>query len=68
MLLRDLVIVAGAIAYRAAAWTDRTASRPRASKLNTVCQIVFCLAVVAQAAYAWPTQDGDHAARRARCS
>jgi hypothetical protein len=24
------------------------------SKLNTLCQIVFCLAVVATAAYDWP--------------
>ena len=55
VLLRDLVIVAGAIAFRVL--LGPIGGQPtRASKLNTVCQIVFCLAVVAEAAYALPTQ------------
>jgi cardiolipin synthase len=55
VLLRDLVIVAGAIAYRALLGPIH-GQPTRPSKLNTVCQIVFCLAVVAEAAVAWPTQ------------
>ena len=55
VLLRDLVIVAGAIAYRAVFGTLH--GEPRASsKFNTLCQVLFCLAVVSQAAYGWPVQ------------
>lgn len=55
VLLRDLLIVAGAIAYRVLLGPVRGQPTLQ-SKLNTFCQIVFCLAVVAEAAYAWPTQ------------
>jgi cardiolipin synthase (CMP-forming) len=55
VLLRDLLIVAGAIAYRVLlGQIHGQPSRP--SKVNTFCQIVFCLAAVAEAAFAWPTQ------------
>jgi cardiolipin synthase (CMP-forming) len=54
VLLRDLVIVSGAIAYRVL--IGPLHGRPTVpSKLNTVCQILFCLAVVSRAAYGWPT-------------
>lgn len=56
VLLRDFLIVAGAIAYRALLGPIH-GQPTRQSKLNTFCQIVFCLAVVAEAAYAWPTQE-----------
>jgi cardiolipin synthase len=53
VLLRDLVIVFGAITYRVLFGPlHGRATIP--SKLNTFWQIVFCLAVVAQAAYGWP--------------
>jgi cardiolipin synthase len=55
VLLRDLAIVLGAIAYRLLLGPIR-GQPTRPSKLNTFCQILFCLAVVAQAAYAWPSQ------------
>ena len=55
VLLRDLVIVAGAIAYRALLGPIH-GEPTRPSKLNTVCQIAFCLVVVAEAAYSWPSQ------------
>jgi len=54
VLLRDLVIVAGAIAFRVLLGPIQGQPTLQ-SKLNTFCQIVFCLAVVAEAAYAWPT-------------
>jgi len=53
VLLRDLVIVFGAITYRVLFGPVR--GNPTApSKANTLTQIVFCLAVVTSAAYAWP--------------
>jgi cardiolipin synthase len=53
VLLRDLVIVFGAITYRVLFGPVR--GNPTApSKVNTLTQIVFCLAVVTSAAYAWP--------------
>ncbi|HET7203783.1 MAG TPA: CDP-alcohol phosphatidyltransferase family protein [Steroidobacteraceae bacterium] len=53
VLLRDLVIVFGAITYRVLFGPVRgTPTGP--SKANTLAQIVFCLAVVASAAYHWP--------------
>jgi len=55
VLLRDLVIVLGAIAYRALLGPIH-GQPTRPSKLNTFCQILFCLAVVAEAAYGWPAQ------------
>ena len=55
VLLRDLVIVFGAITYRVLFGPlhgDPTA----ASKANTLAQIVFCLAVVSSQAYQWPPE------------
>ena len=55
VLLRDLVIVFGGLVYRGL--FGPLEGRPTlCSKLNTVCQIVFCLAVVSQAAYGWPRE------------
>jgi cardiolipin synthase (CMP-forming) len=55
VLLRDMVIVFGGLVYRAL--FGPLEGRPTLrSKLNTVCQIVFCLAVVARAAYGLPTE------------
>jgi cardiolipin synthase len=53
VLLRDIVIVSGAIAYRAL-FGSLQGQPTVSSKLNTLCQVLFCLAVVAQAAYGWP--------------
>ncbi len=56
VLLRDVVIVTGAIAYRVL--IGPLHGRPTVpSKLNTLCQISFCLAVVSRAAYGWPTAE-----------
>jgi cardiolipin synthase (CMP-forming) len=53
VLLRDVVIASGALTYRAL--FGRMHGRPTMpSKLNTVCQVTFALAVVAQVAYGWP--------------
>ena len=55
VLLRDLVIVFGGLTYRLL--FGPLEGRPTLrSKLNTVCQIFFCLSVVARAAYGWPTE------------
>jgi cardiolipin synthase (CMP-forming) len=56
VLLRDVVIVTGAIAYRTLLGPIQ-GQPTRPSKLNTLCQILFGLAVVAEAAYAWPTEE-----------
>jgi cardiolipin synthase len=55
VLLRDLVIIFGGLVYRALFGPVEGQPTLR-SKLNTVCQIVFCLAVVSQAAYGWPRE------------
>jgi cardiolipin synthase len=55
VLLRDLVIIFGAIVYRALFGALEGQPTLR-SKLNTVCQIVFCLVVVTRAAYGWPAE------------
>ena len=55
VLLRDLVIVFGGLVYRAL-FGPLEGKPTLRSKLNTVCQIFFCLAVVARAAYGWPTE------------
>lgn len=55
VLLRDLVIVFGAIVYRALFGPIEGQPTLR-SKLNTVCQIAYCLGAVAQAAYGWPRE------------
>jgi phosphatidylglycerophosphate synthase len=47
------VITFGALTYKLLFGPVRGAPTA-ASKINTFCQIVFCLAVVAQAAYSWP--------------
>ena len=53
VLFRDLVIFFGALTYK---WLfGPLHGEPTAvSKLNTLCQILFCLAVVANAAFGWP--------------
>ena len=51
---RDVVILVGALAY--ARVVGSLQGEPTAvSKLNTVLQLVFILAVIARAAYGWPT-------------
>jgi phosphatidylglycerophosphate synthase len=55
VLLRDIVIVVGAGIYRALFGPVRGEPTLQ-SKLNTVCQILFCLAVVSSAAFAWPPE------------
>jgi cardiolipin synthase len=54
VLLRDLVIVFGALTFKVLFGPVRGAPSA-ASKINTFFQIVFCLAAVAEAAYAWPS-------------
>ena len=56
VLLRDVVIVSGAIAYRIVVGPFRGLPTLQ-SKFNTFCQILFCLLVVAQAAYDLPPGD-----------
>lgn len=57
VLLRDLVIVFGAIAFRAL--IGPLNGEPTVpSKLNTFCQIVFCMAAVSNAAYGLPSAWG----------
>jgi cardiolipin synthase len=53
VVLRDLVIVFGALTFRRL-FGPLHGAPTVASKVNTLCQIVFCLAVVATAAFAWP--------------
>jgi cardiolipin synthase (CMP-forming) len=53
VLLRDLVIVFGALTFKVLFGPLRGAPTA-ASKINTFFQIVFCLAAVSEAAYAWP--------------
>jgi cardiolipin synthase len=53
VILRDLVILFGALAFRRLFGPLRGAPTV-ASKLNTLCQISYCLAVVATAGYGWP--------------
>jgi len=53
VILRDLVILFGALTFKRLFGPLRGA--PTAgSKVNTLCQIVLCLAVVATAASGWP--------------
>ena len=53
VLLRDLVIFFGALTFKAL--FGPLHGKPTAvSKLNTLCQILFCLAAVAHAAFGWP--------------
>jgi cardiolipin synthase (CMP-forming) len=55
VLLRDLVIVFGAITYRLL-FGEVHGNPTGPSKFNTLAQIVFCLAVVSFAGYQWPAQ------------
>ena len=55
VLLRDLVIVFGALTYKVL-FGPVNGNPTIASKINTLAQIVFCLAVVATAAYQWLPQ------------
>jgi cardiolipin synthase len=55
VLLRDVVIVAGAGIYRVLFGPVR-GDPTLQSKLNTFCQILFCLAVVNAAAFDWPPE------------
>jgi cardiolipin synthase len=52
-LLRDVIIVSGAAAYRF--FIGPVSAQPsRVSKFNTLCQGAFVLVVVASAAFDWP--------------
>jgi cardiolipin synthase len=53
VLLRDLVIVFGALTYKAL-FGPVNGNPTIASKINTLAQILYCLAVVAAAGYQWP--------------
>jgi cardiolipin synthase len=55
VFLRDLVILSGAVTYRRLYGPLRGAPTA-ASKLNTLCQIAYCLATVAYAAYGRPVE------------
>lgn len=52
---RDLIIVSGALAYQYFVGPVRGEPTP-VSKLNTVLQLLFILAVVSRAAYGWPAE------------
>ena len=54
VFLRDLVIGLGALTYRLL-FGPLNARPTTPSKLNTLFQILYCLAVVARAAYGYPT-------------
>jgi len=53
VIARDCVIVLGAVAYRIA--LGPVVARPsRVSKLNTLCQVIFILVVIATPQLSWP--------------
>jgi cardiolipin synthase len=53
VIARDCVIVLGAVAYRIA--LGPVVARPsRVSKLNTLCQVIFILAVIGGPQFSWP--------------
>ena len=53
VILRDCIIVLGAVAYRIV--LGRVVARPsRVSKLNTLCQVIFILVVVGAPLFTWP--------------
>jgi cardiolipin synthase len=55
VVLRDVVIVLGAVAYQLL--IEPLRAEPAAiSKLNTACQLAFLFFTLTQAAYAWPPQ------------
>jgi cardiolipin synthase len=53
VLLRDLVIVAGALGYQVLVGSV-TGEPTLISKLNTACQLAFLVLVVMNAGFAWP--------------
>jgi cardiolipin synthase len=55
VLLRDLVIVFGAITFKLL-FGPVNGNPTIASKINTLAQIVYCLGVVAALAYQWPPE------------
>lgn len=55
VLARDSIIVLGAVAYRLACG-ELVMSPSQISKLNTLCQILFVLSVVARAQFALPAE------------
>jgi cardiolipin synthase (CMP-forming) len=53
VIARDCIIVLGAISYRV--WIGRVEARPSlVSKLNTLCQVIFILAIVGGPQFSWP--------------
>jgi cardiolipin synthase (CMP-forming) len=51
---RDCIIVLGAISYRV--WIGPVKARPSLiSKLNTLCQVIFILAVIGALRFSWPS-------------
>jgi cardiolipin synthase len=56
VILRDIVIVSGAIAYRLLAGT-LSGEPTMISKLNTLCQLIFVVATIMQAAWQSPSMD-----------
>jgi cardiolipin synthase len=53
VIARDCIIVLGAVSYRLV--IGRVSARPSLiSKLNTLCQIMFILAVIGALQFAWP--------------
>jgi cardiolipin synthase len=53
VLVRDVIIISGAISYRVL--LGPVEARPSmVSKLNTVCQMLFVLAVICSLQFAWP--------------
>jgi cardiolipin synthase (CMP-forming) len=55
VVMRDVVIVAGALAYQYLVEPLRAAPSS-ISKLNTACQLAFVFFTMTQAAYGWPPQ------------
>lgn len=56
VIARDLVIVAGSLAYQAFVATLQP-EPSAASKLNTAAQLLFVIGVVANAGFGWPAQE-----------
>jgi cardiolipin synthase len=53
VIARDCIIVLGAVAYRIA--VGPVVARPsRVSKLNTLCQVIFIVVVIATPQFSWP--------------
>jgi len=55
VIARDCIIILGAVSYRV--WLGPVKARPSfISKLNTLCQVIFVLAVVGSLQFSWPPQ------------